>query len=163
MSPGALPDPGLIYDSVMKRPSSGYRKYPNKVSSILWYWTAIIIHDLFWTDSSDINKSKISSYLDLSPLYGSNQEMQNTIRTFQGGKLKPDAYAGKRLNGMPPGVSVLLVIFNRFHNHVAEHLALINEAGRFTPPPSPRPEPSGPQPAIKERQEDGAEGKRRRA
>ncbi|KUI59129.1 Linoleate 10R-lipoxygenase [Cytospora mali] len=146
MAPGAPPDPGLIYDSVMRRSSSGYKKHPNNVSSILWYWATIIIHDLFWTDYPDMNKSKTSSYLDLSPLYGSNQKMQNTIRTFHDGKLKPDAYADKRLNGMPPGVSVLLVMFNRFHNHVAEHLALINEGGRFTPPPGPRPGLSGPEP-----------------
>lgn len=90
--------------------------------------------DLFWTDYKDMTKSKTSSYLDLSPLYGSNQEMQDTIRTFKDGKLKPDAYADKRLLGMPPGVSVLLIMFNRFHNHVAENLAKINEGGRFTPP-----------------------------
>ncbi|ROV90358.1 hypothetical protein VMCG_09739 [Cytospora schulzeri] len=154
MPPGALPDPGLIYDSVMKRSSSGYRKHPNNVSSILWYWASIIIHDLFWTDYRDMNKSKTSSYLDLSPLYGSNQEMQNSIRTFQDGKLKPDAYADKRLNGMPPGVSVLLVMFNRFHNHVAEHLALINEGGRFTPPPGPRPGLSDPLPVNNDKKDD---------
>lgn len=147
MPPGALPDPGLIYDSVMRRSNSGYRKHPNNVSSILWYWATIIIHDLFWTDYRDMTKSKTSSYLDLSPLYGSNQEMQNSIRTFQGGKLKPDSYADKRLMGMPPGVSVLLIMFNRFHNHVAEHLAAINEGGRFTPPPGPRPGLSNPLPA----------------
>ncbi|KAF3763417.1 heme peroxidase [Cryphonectria parasitica EP155] len=139
MPPGALPDPALIFDTVMKRSSEGYRKHPNNVSSILWYWATIIIHDLFWTDPKDMTKTNTSSYLDLSPLYGSNQDMQNTIRTFQDGKLKPDSYADKRLGGMPPGVSVLLVMFNRFHNHVAEHLAAINEGGRFTPPPGQRP------------------------
>lgn len=159
MSPGALPDPGLIYDSIMRRSSAGYKKHPNNVSSILWYWATIIIHDLFWTDFRDMNKSKTSSYLDLSPLYGSNQDMQNTIRTFQNGRLKPDAYADKRLNGMPPGVSVLLIMFNRFHNHVAEHLAAINEGGRFTPPPGPRPGLSNPQPAGDNKQEDEAQRK----
>lgn len=39
---GALPDPSLIYDSVMKR--TEYKKHPNNVSSILWYWASIIIH-----------------------------------------------------------------------------------------------------------------------
>lgn len=90
--------------------------------------------DLFWTDYPDMSKSKTSSYLDLSPLYGSNQGMQDSIRTFKDGKLKADAYADKRLIGMPPGVSVLLIMFNRFHNHVAENLAAVNEGGRFTPP-----------------------------
>ncbi|KAK3385880.1 heme peroxidase [Podospora didyma] len=129
---GALPDPALIYDSVMKR--TEYKKHPNNVSSILWYWASIIIHDLFWTDYRDMNKSKTSSYLDLSPLYGSNQEMQNTIRTFKDGRLKPDCFADKRLLGMPPGVGVILIMFNRFHNHVCEHLIAINEDGKFTPP-----------------------------
>lgn len=146
MPQGALPDPALVYDAVMKRPTNGYKKHPNNVSSILWYWATIIIHDLFWTDPLDTNKSKTSSYLDLSPLYGSNQDMQNTIRTFRNGKLKPDAYADMRLHGMPPGVSVLLIMFNRFHNHVAEHLAAINEGGRFTPPPGSRPAALDPKP-----------------
>lgn len=159
MAPGAAPDPGLVFDSVMRRSSTGYRKHPNNVSSILWYWATIIIHDLFWTDFRDMNKSKTSSYLDLSPLYGSNQDMQNTVRTFKDGKLKPDAYADKRLLGMPSGVSVLLIMFNRFHNHVAEQLAAINQGGRFTCPPGPRPGLSNPQPAGDDKREDEAQRK----
>lgn len=147
MPPGALPEPGLIYDSVMRRSASGYKKHPNNVSSILWYWATIIIHDLFWTDYPDMTKSKTSSYLDLSPLYGSNQEMQDTIRTFRDGMLKPDAYADKRLTGMPAGVSVILIMFNRFHNHVAKHLAQINEGDRFKQPTTgPRPDNYGSRP-----------------
>lgn len=42
LRPGALPDPGLVYDAVMKR--TEYKKHPNNVSSILWYWASIIIH-----------------------------------------------------------------------------------------------------------------------
>ncbi|SPN99237.1 related to linoleate diol synthase [Cephalotrichum gorgonifer] len=129
---GALPDPELVFEGVMARQQ--YRKHPNNVSSILWYWASIVIHDLFWTDYRDPSKSKTSSYLDLSPLYGSNQQMQDSIRTFKDGKLKVDSYADKRLIGMPPGVSVLLIMFNRFHNQVAEKLALVNEGGRFTKP-----------------------------
>jgi len=122
----------LIYDAVMKR--EVYKKHPNNVSSILWNWAAIIIHDLFWTDYTDMNKSKTSSYLDLSPLYGSNQQMQDTVRTFKDGKLKPDCFADKRILGMPPGVGVMLIFFNRFHNHVCDNLIAINEDGRFTAP-----------------------------
>ena len=96
--------------------------------------------DLFWTDLRNPTTSKTSSYLDLSPLYGSNQQMQDTIRTFKDGKLKVDSFADKRLIGMPPGVSVLLVMFNRFHNQAAEKLAAINEGGRFTRPGPQLPE-----------------------
>ncbi|KAH9885692.1 linoleate diol synthase [Xylariomycetidae sp. FL2044] len=129
---GALPDPGVIFDSVMKR--TQYRKHPNNVSSVLWYWATIIIHDLFWTDHTDMSKTKTSSYLDLSPLYGSNQTMQDSVRTFKDGMIKPDAFADKRLLGQPPAISVILIMFNRFHNYVATNLAAINEGGRFTPP-----------------------------
>jgi linoleate 10R-lipoxygenase len=90
--------------------------------------------DLFWTDYRDPSISKTSSYLDLSPLYGSNQQMQDTVRTFEDGRLKPDTYADKRLGALPPGVSVLLIMLNRFHNYVAGNLAAIDEGGRFTKP-----------------------------
>lgn len=60
--------------------------------------------------------------------------MVDSIRTFKDGMLKPDAFADKRLIGNPPGVCVLLIMFNRFHNNVATTLADINEGGRFTKP-----------------------------
>lgn len=78
--------------------------------------------------------SLTSSYLDLGPLYGNNQGEQNAVRTFKDGKLKPDCFSTKRVLGFPPGVGVLLIMFNRFHNYVAEQLAQINEGGRFTKP-----------------------------
>ncbi|CAH0055120.1 unnamed protein product [Clonostachys solani] len=131
---GAQPDPAAIFEAVMAR--DGFRKNPNNTSSILWYWATIIIHDLFWTDQRDPNKNNTSSYLDLAPLYGNTQEEQDSIRTFKGGHLKPDCFADKRLIGNPPGVCILLVMFNRFHNYVATNLAEINEDLRF-PTPTP--------------------------
>lgn len=70
----------------------------------------------------------------MAPLYGHSQKTQDTVRTFKDGKLKPDAFADKRLLGNPPGVCIILVMFNRFHNHVAENLAAINEDNRFPKP-----------------------------
>lgn len=63
-----------------------------------------------------------------------NQEAQNTVRTFKDGKLKPDTFAEERLLGQPPGVCVMLVMYSRFHNYVAENLAAINEDNRFDVP-----------------------------
>ncbi|KAF4126244.1 linoleate 10R-lipoxygenase [Geosmithia morbida] len=134
---GAQPDPEAVFEAVMAR--SGFRQSSNNVSSILWYWATIIIHDIFWTDMHDQNKNNTSSYLDLAPLYGNSQEAQNSIRTFKDGKLKVDTFADKRMIGNPPGVCILLIMFNRFHNHVATTLADINEGGRF---PKPTPEMS---------------------
>lgn len=56
------------------------------------------------------------------------------MRTHRDGKIKADCFAEKRLLGFPPGVGVLLIMFNRFHNYVVEQLALINESERFAKP-----------------------------
>jgi hypothetical protein len=48
--------------------------------------------------------------------------------------LKPDCFVEPRLLGFPPGVSVLLAGFNRFHNSVVREMASINEDGRFSLP-----------------------------
>ena len=82
----------------------------------------------------DSNVNESSSYLDLAPLYGHCQKDVDSIRTHEGGKLKPDCFADKRLIGNPPGVCVMLIMFNRFHNHVVTNLAAINENNRFPKP-----------------------------
>lgn len=134
IQPGALPDPGLTFDSIFARDS--FTKHPNNCSSVIFYWASLIIHDLFQTDHRDISNSQTSSYLDLAPLYGDNQEDQSYIRTFKDGKLKADCFSEQRMLGFPPGCGVLLIMFNRFHNYVVEQLSMINENGRFTKPGS---------------------------
>ncbi|PSN61193.1 heme peroxidase [Corynespora cassiicola Philippines] len=134
MQTPCLPDPGVIFDSVMTRKHA--ELHPNRISSVLFYLASIIIHDCFRTDHKDYSNSLTSSYLDLSPLYGSNQEEQNQMRTFKDGRLKPDCFSEARLLFFPPGVGTLLVMFNRFHNYVVENLASINEGNRF---PKPKP------------------------
>lgn len=88
--------------------------------------------DLFNTDRQNANISNTSSYLDLAPLYGSTQMDQDRVRLGKDGLLKPDTFHEDRLLGQPPGVNVLLVLYSRFHNHVATMLAEINEDGRFS-------------------------------
>jgi cytochrome P450 len=132
MMSGALPDPGVIFDSVMTRKHS--EPHPNKISSMLFYLASIIIHDLFRTNHDDYTISDTSSYLDLAPLYGSDQDEQNTMRTFKDGKIYPDCFSEVRLLMFPPGVGAILIMFNRFHNYACDQLALINQNGKFTPP-----------------------------
>jgi len=106
-------------------------------SSFTWCFPLIVTQlnlDLFHTSRDDITINMASSYLDLSPLYGSSQAEQNLIRTFQNGKIKSDSYSDRRLELFPPGVAALMICFNRFHNYVAQQLALINEGGRFDVP-----------------------------
>ncbi|KAF2639404.1 hypothetical protein P280DRAFT_61005 [Massarina eburnea CBS 473.64] len=135
MQTPALPDAGVVFDSVMTRKHTN--PHPTQISSMLFYLASIIIHDCFRTDHRDYANSLTSSYLDLSPLYGSNQNEQDQIRTFVDGRLKPDCFSEARLLFFPPGVGCLLIMFNRFHNHVVENLALINEGGRFNKPVPP--------------------------
>ncbi|KAB8072880.1 heme peroxidase [Aspergillus leporis] len=132
MQSPTLPEPETLFDSLLGRKE--FKEHPNKISSVLFYIASIIIHDLFQTDRHDDTVSRTSSYLDLSPLYGNNQDEQNLVRTFKDGKLKADCFTTRRVLGFPPGVGVILIMFNRFHNHVVEQLALINEGGRFTKP-----------------------------
>ncbi|KAI0138209.1 linoleate diol synthase precursor [Hypoxylon sp. NC0597] len=131
-----LPDPGLIFDSIMNRDGKSFLEHPNRISSMLFYLATIITHDIFQTCPGSENCNLTSSYLDLSPLYGRNYEEQKAMRTLKDGLLKPDCFSSKNLLGFPPGVGVFLIMFNRFHNYVVTQLAEINEGGRFTKPAS---------------------------
>lgn len=48
LSPGAMPDPGLVFDSVMAR--DGFREHPNKVSSVFFYWVST------WSTTAEIGE-----------------------------------------------------------------------------------------------------------
>ena len=132
---GAQPDPGDIFDRLMARDPKG-RKSESGLSSMLIYHATIIIHDIFRTNNSDKNISDSSSYLDLSPLYGYSEEMQRKVRDdkYKLGLLKPDTFAEDRLLRQPPGVCIMLVMYNRYHNYAATQLRRINENGRFSVP-----------------------------
>lgn len=45
VQPGALPDPGLVFDSLFAR--EAFRPHSNRNSSIIFYWASLVIHDLF--------------------------------------------------------------------------------------------------------------------
>ncbi|KAF2154127.1 heme peroxidase [Myriangium duriaei CBS 260.36] len=127
-----LPDPGVIFDCLLERHEP--KEHPAKISSVLFYLATVIIHDLFRTDHRNFAYSKTSSYLDLAPLYGSSETELAAMRTGNDGKLHPDCFSETRLLMLPPGSGILLIMFNRFHNHVAEQLVAINENGRFDKP-----------------------------
>lgn len=131
LQPGNMPDPGVLFDTLMARKQA--KPHPNRISSMLFYLASIIIHDCFKTSHTDYRFSDTSSYLDLAPLYGSNWHDQKRMRTFKDGKIIPDCFSETRLLSFPPGVGCLLIMFNRYHNYIAEQLAAINENGRFTP------------------------------
>ncbi|KAK2678791.1 hypothetical protein RAB80_003972 [Fusarium oxysporum f. sp. vasinfectum] len=132
---GALPDPSDLFDKLMAREEGG-RESQSGLSAMLIYHATIIIHDIFRTNDNDKNISDSSSYLDLSPLYGYTTEMQRKVRDdkYKLGLLKPDTFAEDRLLRQPPGVCIMLVMYNRYHNYAARQLLRINENGRFRVP-----------------------------
>src|SRR5258705_11062673 len=111
----ALPDPGLVFDSLLKRDK--FEEHPGGISSLFFAFADLVIHSIFHTDHKDWNKNKSSSYLDLSILYGSNQKQQDSVRRKDGsGKLYDDVFADSRLLMMPPATCALLVLLSRNHN-----------------------------------------------
>ncbi|KAK2043180.1 linoleate diol synthase [Colletotrichum somersetense] len=150
------PEPSLVFDMLFAR-GDEFKPHPNKISSVLFYFATIITHDIFQTDGQSSNINQTSSYLDLAPLYGRNQKEQDDVRTKLEGRLKPDSFSSKRVLGFPPGVGVLLIMFNRFHNYVATQLASINENNRFTRPMGPVPDPSDAIPEEPKKPEDGVD------
>lgn len=130
-----LPDPGLIFDELLKR-SPGqdgrFRASESSVSSNLFYLATLITHDLF--DSDEVNRTinRTTSYLDLSPLYGTTKQLQDSVRTGKNGLLKPDQFADIRFWLQPAGITALIVLFNRNHNYLADNLLRLNENTRFS-------------------------------
>lgn len=87
---------------------------------------------MFRTSHENVSINETSSYVDLAPLYGNNQEAQDKIRVRDGrGLLHPDTFAEDRLLLLPPAVCVLLVLFNRNHN-VGIHSRTIHRAHSLT-------------------------------
>jgi linoleate 10R-lipoxygenase len=129
----SLPDPGLVFDTLLKR--EGFVKHPAGLSSMMFSFAALVIHSVFRTSHYDVNINETSSYVDLSPLYGHNQEAQDKVRIRDGrGTLYPDVFAEDRLLLLPPAVCVILVLFSRNHNYIAKKLLEINERGTYVDP-----------------------------
>jgi linoleate 10R-lipoxygenase len=115
MSPAALPPAELVFDTLLKRDK--FVPHPGGISSLFFAFADIIIHNIFNTDPKVWTKNNASSYLDLSPLYGTSQEAVNRVRKFDGtGRLHNDVFADARLIYMPPPVCALLVLLSRNHN-----------------------------------------------
>ncbi|KAF8809484.1 linoleate diol synthase [Phlegmacium glaucopus] len=130
-----LPDAGLVFDTLLKR--EGFVKHPGGLSSLMFSFAPLVIHTIFRTSHRDPNINETSSYVDLAPLYGNNQETQDSIRVRCGrGLLHPDVFAEDRLLLLPPAVCALLVLFSRNHNYIATKLLEINERGTYVDPAS---------------------------
>jgi hypothetical protein len=132
----SLPDPGLVFDTILKRKQ--FKKHQGGMSSMIFAFASLVTHSLFRTRFEDgMIYNDASSYLDLSPLYGDNKDVQDQVRDKASGRglLYPDTFAEERLLFLPPASSALLVVFSRNHNYIADKLLKINERGLWSDPP----------------------------
>ncbi|KIK94193.1 hypothetical protein PAXRUDRAFT_143426 [Paxillus rubicundulus Ve08.2h10] len=128
-----MPDAGLVFDTLLRRDE--FRKHPAGLSALMFSFAALVIHSVFRTDHNNVNINMTSGYVDLAPLYGNDQAMQDKIRIKDGrGCLHPDTFAEDRLLLLPPATAVILVLFNRNHNYIARRLLEINERGTWVDP-----------------------------
>ena len=105
----------LVPDVLLRRPRHSFVRFLG--NPVQGYPPANSLPSVFRTNHDDVTINETSSYVDLAPLYGVNQENQNKVRVFDGrGLLHPDVFSEDRLLLLPPAVCVLLVLFNRNHN-----------------------------------------------
>jgi linoleate 10R-lipoxygenase len=114
---------------------------------MMFSFAVLVIHTCFRTSQEDWSINQTSSYVDLAPLYGNSEETQAGVRagfawkdgkrivkgSIGRGHLKPDSFAEDRLLFLPPAASVMLVLFSRNHNYIADKLLAHNEKGTFNP------------------------------
>lgn len=130
-----LPDPGEAFDTLLRRRQNDFVPHPGGLSSLFFAFANLIIHSIFDTNPHDWTINNASSYLDLSIIYGNNEEQVDSIRKKDGtGHIWEDAFADKRLLFMPPSVGALAVLFSRHHNYVASKILSVNERGTFACP-----------------------------
>jgi hypothetical protein len=123
LPPHSLPDPGLIFDTLLGRPNDpksgkeSFTPHPGGISALFFAFADLIIHSCFSTSLEDWRINSASSYLDLSILYGSSDDQVKSIRRKDGtGRLWEDVFADPRLLLMPPASCALLVLLSRNHN-----------------------------------------------
>ncbi|KAJ7182581.1 heme peroxidase [Mycena crocata] len=128
--PASLPDPGLVFDTLMQRDE--FVPHPGGMSALFFAFADLIIHCVFNTNHADPTINATSSYLDLAILYGNNQKECDSVRNKDGrGLLYEDTFADSRLLFMPPAACALLVILSRNHNFIAQKILEINEPGAY--------------------------------
>lgn len=92
--------------------TSESKEHPAKISSLFFAFAGIVTHDLFCSDGKCQDVAGTSSYLDLSPFYGSDIDAQRSVRTMVDGKLKIDTFAEIRFINQPPHVSAKIKIMH---------------------------------------------------
>lgn len=87
IDPRSLPDPGLVFDSLLKANDVSFQLTTRRLdshhyqrmdhiggnSSITFAFATLVTHSIFKTSKANQFINEASSYLDLSPLYGNSE------------------------------------------------------------------------------------------
>jgi hypothetical protein len=103
--PSKRPNPEDLFDMLLARRGQPVA-HPAKISSLLLGLAGIIVHDLFRASENDEHVATKSPYLALTPLYGREQDTQDSVRTKVDGKLKTDTFAEIDIVNQPPQVGL---------------------------------------------------------
>ncbi|MBW0475530.1 hypothetical protein O181_015245 [Austropuccinia psidii MF-1] len=136
--PPDIAEPEELFDAILRRDHQpdGFKPHPYGISSLMFAFANIIIHDLFWTKHDEPWQNLTSSYVSLDPLYGANSQEQEKIRDNMAenlgrGLLYNDTFSSKRLLMMPPASAALLILFSRNHNRAARKILELNERNQW--------------------------------
>ncbi|KAF5338872.1 hypothetical protein D9611_008746 [Ephemerocybe angulata] len=141
--PSTLPDPGLVFDHLLKARDRVDHKGGN--SALTFAFASLVTRSLFKTNTSELWINEASSYLDLSPLYGNNADEVKQIRdpmSMGRGLIHPDAFMDEGVALLPPASGALLILFNRNHNYIAGQLLKLNEKKKWSSDPISDPKKS---------------------
>ena len=117
-----LPPPIDVVRRLHARPSAdAFASHPNDVSGVLAAFAELARKEIGAGSDSGSSRCEMSSYFDLQMLYGTSAEECAAIRTFEGGKITPDA-AARRGACDSAAAAALLVVFSRNHNLIADHV-----------------------------------------
>ncbi|KAF8892869.1 heme peroxidase [Infundibulicybe gibba] len=124
-------DTGRVFDILLmarhERP-----RHKSGASSLVYALANILSLSLFRTREGNSGYNETSPYLDLSALYGANEDEWRSIRVNDGsGMLQPDMFYERRSH-LTPTTRALLVIWSRNHNYIAHRLLAVNEGGRWS-------------------------------
>ncbi|KAF8885157.1 heme peroxidase [Infundibulicybe gibba] len=127
---GGHPQADRVFDYLLQ--AKGERvDHANGVSG-LFYALATILSFTLVRPRKGTGYNETSFFLDLSPLYGTNKGEEDGVRLRDGtGKLRPDEYSEQR--SLTPSAAVLLIMFNRNHNWIADQLLARNDKWVKTP------------------------------
>ncbi|KDQ11187.1 hypothetical protein BOTBODRAFT_35487 [Botryobasidium botryosum FD-172 SS1] len=134
----ATPNYDDIFKNLLERKET--TQHPKGLSGLTLAFGSLISLCISQVDRTDIRYNKAPGFLDLSVLYGVDEDEIEEIRALDDelgrGLMLPDATSvdEERMVFLPRAAWVILILFNRNHNYIARRLLEENEHGKWLDP-----------------------------